>query len=84
MVMEKKRKLPARAAARVEQASKRRQSTPRERSPSPPPPAPSPSVDEPPPAPLPKSVQPGKPLPTVEDAQGDGLSTKEYQSIGER
>lgn len=79
--MERKRKLPARAAARVEQAAKRRHSTPRE----PTPPTPEPTVDEPPPPPpLPRSVQSGKPLPTVEDAQGDDLSLKEYQSIGER
>lgn len=78
--MEKKRKLPARAAARVEQAAKRRQSTPRE-----PTPTPEPPVEEPPPPPpLPKTVQAGKPLPTVEEPQGDDLSLREYQSIGER
>lgn len=80
--MERKRKLPARAAARVEQSAKRRQSTPRERSETP---VPSPKVDEPPPpAPLPTSVQPGKPLPTTDDAQPDDLPAKSFQSIGER
>ena len=80
--MERKRKLPARAAARVEHEAKRRHSTPREKSEEP---APAPPVDEPPPPPpLPRSVQAGKPVPTVEDAQPDDLSLKDYQSIGER
>ncbi|KAK5992500.1 hypothetical protein PT974_05910 [Cladobotryum mycophilum] len=83
--MEKKRKLPARASARVESANKRRNVTPRERSETPaPPPPPPPVIKEPtPPPPLPKSIQPGKPLPTVEDAQPEDLSAKEYQSISE-
>ncbi|KAL7939712.1 hypothetical protein V8C35DRAFT_287426 [Trichoderma chlorosporum] len=88
--MEKKRKLPARTSARVENANKRRNMTPRaERSvtPAPPPPPepvkePSPSPPPPPP-PLPTSIQPGKPLPTIEKAQPDDLSAKEYQSISE-
>jgi hypothetical protein len=33
---------------------------------------------------LPKSIQAGKPLPTVEVAQPEELSSKEYQSVGER
>ncbi|KAI6782285.1 uncharacterized protein J7T54_008371 [Emericellopsis cladophorae] len=79
--MERKRKLPARAAARVESEAKRRQSTPREKSEEP---TPAPVVEEPPTQPsLPRSIQPGKPLPTVEDAQPDDLSIKEYQSISE-
>ncbi|KAI1065632.1 hypothetical protein LB507_000831 [Fusarium sp. FIESC RH6] len=87
--MERKRKLPARAAARGETAAKKRNVTPRERSATPaaPPPAPVPAPDpepeEPPPPPLPKSVQAGKPLPTVEVAQPEDLSSKEYQSVGE-
>ncbi|KAK6706162.1 hypothetical protein SNK05_010034 [Fusarium graminearum] len=87
--MERKRKLPARAAARGETAAKKRNVTPRERSATPaaPPPAavpvPDPEPEEPPPPPLPKSVQAGKPLPTVEVAQPDDLSSKEYQSFGE-
>jgi hypothetical protein len=85
--MEKKRKLPARTSARVENANKRRNLTPRaDRSVTPPPP-PEPVVKEPsptPPPPLPTSLQPGQPLPTVETAQPDDLSTKEYQSISER
>ncbi|VUC35804.1 unnamed protein product [Clonostachys rosea] len=85
--MEKKRKLPPRAAARVESAAKRRHSTPRSETPAPvqPPvedPVPSQSPPTPPPS-LPNSVQAGKPLPTVEDAQSDDLSSKEYQSVGE-
>lgn len=90
--MEKKRKLPARTSARVENANKRRNMTPRaERSvtPLPPPPPPEPVKEPspsppPPPPPLPTSIQPGKPLPTVEIAQPDDLSAKEYQSISER
>lgn len=90
--MEKKRKLPARTSARVENANKRRNMTPRaERSatPVPPPPPPEPVKEPspsppPPPPPLPTSIQPGKPLPTVEIAQPDDLSAKEYQSISER
>ncbi|UKZ75319.1 hypothetical protein TrVFT333_002999 [Trichoderma virens FT-333] len=78
--MEKKRKLPARTSARVENANKRRNMTPRaERSPVK---EPSPSPPPPPP-PLPTSIQAGKPLPTVEKAQPDDLSAKEYQSISE-
>ncbi|KAI0473545.1 hypothetical protein GGR56DRAFT_666697 [Xylariaceae sp. FL0804] len=84
--MEKKRKLPARAAARVEHVSKKRTSTPPERSLTPVPPAndvkPVDSQpDEPPP--LPKSLQPGHPLPTVENAQPEDLSAREYQSVQE-
>ncbi|OBS19647.1 hypothetical protein FPOA_11372 [Fusarium poae] len=81
--------MPARAAARGESAAKKRNVTPRERSATPaaPPPAavpvPDPEPEEPPPPPLPKSVQAGKPLPTVEVAQPEDLSSKEYQSVGE-
>jgi hypothetical protein len=82
--MERKRKLPARAAARVEQVAKRRHSTPRERSETPAPPQPVEEPPPPPPPPLPKSVQAGKPLPTVDEPQLDDLSSKEYQSITER
>jgi hypothetical protein len=87
--MERKRKLPARAAARGESAAKKRNVTPREDSatPAPPPapaPAPAPEPEEPPPPPLPKSIQAGKPLPTVEVAQPEDLSSKEYQTVGER
>lgn len=83
--MERKRKLPARAAARSEQVAKKRNITPRERSATPAaPPPPPPAPEEPPPPPLPKSIQAGKPLPTVEVAQTDDLSVKEYQSVGER
>ncbi|KAK3313143.1 hypothetical protein B0H66DRAFT_578301 [Apodospora peruviana] len=87
--MEKKRKLPARAAARVEQIAKRRNITPPQprRSetlePAPAPAvAPEPQAEEPPP-PLPKSIAAGKPLPTVETAQPDDLSNKDYQSVQE-
>ncbi|RYC95118.1 hypothetical protein BFJ63_vAg2181 [Fusarium oxysporum f. sp. narcissi] len=85
--MERKRKLPARAAARGENAAKKRNVTPRERSATPaappPEPEPAPEPEEPPPPPLPKSIQAGKPLPTVEVAQPEELSSKEYQSVGE-
>lgn len=84
--MERKRKLPARAAARVEQLSKRRTLTPPERRSA----TPAPAIElESTPVqearqPLPKSIQAGKPLPTVEDAQPSDLPDKEYQSIAER
>ncbi|KAF7549169.1 hypothetical protein G7Z17_g6577 [Cylindrodendrum hubeiense] len=82
--MERKRKLPARAAARSEQVAKKRNITSRERSATPAaPPPPPPAPEEPPPPPLPRSIQAGKPLPTVEVAQSDDLSVKEYQSVGE-
>ncbi|KAI1849112.1 hypothetical protein JX266_005073 [Neoarthrinium moseri] len=86
MTSERKRKNPPRgAASRVEHVAKKRTSTPPERSLTPAPaptptPAPEPVVEEPQ---LPKSVQPGNPLPTVENAQPDDLSSKEYQSIQE-
>lgn len=86
--------MPARAAARVEQAAKKsRTSTPPDILPATPSsalnttPAPEP-VDEPqkpPPPPLPTSVHPGKPLPTVEGAaQSVTPPQKDYQSIQER
>lgn len=88
--MERKRKLPPRAAARSEHAAKKRTpstvatATPSERSLTP---APSPSAP-PEPAeeerPLPKSIQPGQPLPTVEKPQPDDLPHKAYQSVQER
>ncbi|KAF2972776.1 hypothetical protein GQX73_g849 [Xylaria multiplex] len=96
--MERKRKLPARAAARVEHVSKKRNSTPPDASSTSTPPStltsPQPTEavaqDQPPPPPppststsLPKSLQPGQPLPTVEKPQPDDLSNKEYQSIQE-
>lgn len=86
--MEKKRKLPARAAAR-EQSAKKRNTTPqRSETPVPPPAEPTPDpkatpVEEPP-ASLPKAITAGKPLPTVETPQPDDLSNKDYQSIAER
>ncbi|PHH86814.1 hypothetical protein CDD83_9728 [Cordyceps sp. RAO-2017] len=87
--MEKKRKLPARAAARVEQAAKKRHVASRDRSPATPPAQPAKDATPPPPPPpsalslLPTSIQVGKPLPTVEDAQPVNLSSKDYQSISE-
>ena len=80
--MERKRKLPARAAARSDLASKKRTVTPPEKEASATP-APEPTPAEEPPQ-LPKSIQPGKPLPTVEAAQPQNLSSKEFQSIQER
>ncbi|XXH02962.1 hypothetical protein Hte_009352 [Hypoxylon texense] len=86
--MERKRKLPARAAARVDHASKKRASTstPPERSLTPAPaqaPTPGPAEIGPEEAPLPKSIQAGNPLPTVENPQPDDLSSKDFQSIQE-
>lgn len=92
--MERKRKLPARAAARVEQAAKKgRTATPPDHRSATPSSAvnstPAPDEDEdahqnPPPPPLPTSIQPGKPLPTVENAQPEDLPAKEFQSFHER
>ncbi|KAL2151212.1 hypothetical protein VTH82DRAFT_6310 [Thermothelomyces myriococcoides] len=82
--MEKKRKLPARAAARAEQAAKKRTATPPRRSSTPAPtvePEPTPVNDAPPS--LPKSVTAGKPLPTVDSPQPDDLPTSEYQTVTE-
>ncbi|KZL73136.1 hypothetical protein CT0861_11126 [Colletotrichum tofieldiae] len=79
--MERKRKLPARASARVEHVAKKRTVTPPEPRSVTPVPAP---VEEPlPPPSLPKSIQAGKPLPTVEEPQPDDLPAREYQSYQE-
>jgi len=78
--MERKRKLPARAA-RGEPVSKKRTSTPPEpRTHTPTPTLPPPVIEES----LPKSIAPGKPLPTVDEPQPETLPSKEYQSIPER
>jgi hypothetical protein len=78
--MERKRKLPARAA-RVESISKKRMSTPPEQhTQTPTPTAPSPLREES----LPKSIAPGKTLPTVNEPQPEDLPSKEFQSISER
>ncbi|KAH7313510.1 hypothetical protein B0I35DRAFT_513170 [Stachybotrys elegans] len=87
--MERKRKLPARASARVEQVAKKRNITPRERSATPAAPQPAPVEETPPPPPpppppsLPRSIQSGKPLPVLDESQSDDLSAKDYQSINE-
>ncbi|KAI1125290.1 hypothetical protein F5Y10DRAFT_247336 [Nemania abortiva] len=93
--MERKRKLPARAAARVEHVSKKRNSTPPDASTTSAPssaltsPQPAESVAQEPPPPssasaaLPKSLTPGHPLPTVEKPQPDDLSQKDFQSVQE-
>ncbi|KAE8449444.1 hypothetical protein EG329_008052 [Mollisiaceae sp. DMI_Dod_QoI] len=78
--MERKRKLPARAA-RVESVSKKRTSTPpehRNQTPTPLPPA-QPIVQEP----LPQRIAPGKPLPTLDSPQPENLSANEFQTIPE-
>lgn len=79
--MERKRKLPARAA-RVESANKKRTSTPPEQRLQ----APAPTL--PPPQPvqesLPQSIAPGKPLPTVDTPQPENLSDETFQSVAER
>jgi hypothetical protein len=78
--MERKRKLPARAA-RVEGVSKKRTSTPPESQSQPSPsPAPAPVVEEP----LPRAISAGKPLPTLDAPQPEDLPAKEYQSVSER
>lgn len=75
-MMERKRKLPARASARSG-LSKKRTSTPPEHTP---PALPTPVVEEP----LPKSIAGGKPLPTIEQPQPDDLPPSQYQSVAER
>ncbi|ROT35035.1 hypothetical protein SODALDRAFT_337688 [Sodiomyces alkalinus F11] len=88
--MEKKRKLPARASARVEHIAKKRTVTPPDRRSVTPlsttatataPAAPT-ATSDPPPS-LPKSIHPAKPLPTVEEPQPEDLSIKSYQNIQE-
>ncbi|KAM3069157.1 hypothetical protein ACMFMG_010678 [Clarireedia jacksonii] len=82
--MERKRKLPARAS-RAEPASKKRTSTPPERTPAPSA-APTPPQSQPPPVvenPLPKSITAGGPLPTLRESQPENLSSKEFQTISE-
>ncbi|KAJ2894647.1 hypothetical protein MKZ38_007372 [Zalerion maritima] len=113
--MERKRKLPARAAARVEHVAKKRNITPpvdsgsKSRSLTPQASGtgsgpgtgartggsgasgkdtPSletqqPSQQPPTQNPLPKSIQPGKALPTVEQPQPEDLPAKEFQSLTE-
>ncbi|KIH87682.1 hypothetical protein SPBR_08915 [Sporothrix brasiliensis 5110] len=97
--MERKRKIPPRAAARVEQAAKRRTSTPpidgrTTRSVTPSggknaaedenqPPEPEAAAPTPQRIRLPRSINPGKPLPTVEKAQPEDLPKTEYQSVQE-
>ncbi|KAL2195001.1 hypothetical protein P885DRAFT_42044 [Corynascus similis CBS 632.67] len=82
--MERKRKLPARAAARAEQAAKRRTTTPPQRSATPAPaPEPEPTPVEDLPPPLPKSVTAGKPLPTVDSPQPDDLPFSDFQTVTE-
>lgn len=71
--MDRKRKLPARASARVG-VSKKRASTPPEPSPAPTP------VEEG----LPNSLVAGKPLPTVGEPQPDDLPNSKFQSVAER
>lgn len=81
--MERKRKLPARAA-RVEGVSKKRTSTPPEQ----PVQIPTPTAPAPPPRPvedpLPRTLLPGKPLPTVETPQPENLPVSQYQTVTER
>ncbi|KUI58372.1 hypothetical protein VP1G_05658 [Cytospora mali] len=92
--MERKRRMPARAAARVEQAAKKSRTEtplpPEHRSATPSSALNSTSAPEevlepqkPPPPPLPTSIQPGKPLPTIEDPQPDDLPNKDFQTIHE-
>ncbi|KAK2623616.1 hypothetical protein QTJ16_006797 [Diplocarpon rosae] len=84
--MERKRKLPARAA-RVESANKKRTSTPPDQRLQTPIPATPPAPSLPLPVPveetLPRNIAPGKPLPTVEEAQPDNLPASQYQTVTE-
>jgi hypothetical protein len=81
--MERKRKLPARAA-RTENVSKKRTLTPPDQRTQTPTPAESPAppvvVEEP----LPKKIEASKPLPTVSEPQPENLPPKEFQSVAER
>ncbi|KAG5995058.1 hypothetical protein E4U52_000410 [Claviceps spartinae] len=88
--MERKRKIPPRAAARQEQAAKKRIGLTRGASSTPtvvelPPRDPTPRSPSPPTPPptLPKTIEVGKPLPTIEEAQAVDVSSKEYQSLTE-
>jgi hypothetical protein len=74
--MDRKRKLPARASARVG-VSKKRASTPPEPSPAP---TPAPVVEEG----LPNSLVAGKPLPAVGEPQPEDLPNSKFQSVAER
>jgi hypothetical protein len=74
--MDRKRKLPARASARVG-VSKKRASTPPEPTPAP---TPTPVVEEG----LPNSLVAGKPLPTVCEPQPEDLPNSKFQSVAER
>ncbi|KUJ23890.1 uncharacterized protein LY89DRAFT_703192 [Mollisia scopiformis] len=79
--MERKRKLPARAA-RVESASKKRSSTPPQQ------PAQTQIPTLPPTQPLvqeilPQSIAPGKPLPTIDSPQPENLPEDTFQTIAE-
>ncbi|KAF4631842.1 hypothetical protein G7Y89_g6292 [Cudoniella acicularis] len=80
--MERKRKLPARGS-RAESASKKRapSTSPDERrqTPTPAVAAPPPIVEES----LPKSIAPGKPLPTLDHPQPENLPSKEFQTVSE-
>lgn len=96
--MERKRRMPARAASRVEQSAKKsrtetphppdhRDATPASAVNSTPAPEDIQEPKEPqkpPPPPLPTSIQPGKPLPTIEDPQPEDLPNKDYQTLHER
>ncbi|KXJ89577.1 hypothetical protein Micbo1qcDRAFT_235342 [Microdochium bolleyi] len=85
--MERKRKLPARAAARVEHVSKKRTSTPpadRSLTPKTITPQPEPEPEPEPEAPrLPTSISAATPLPTVDKEQLANLSNGQYQSVQE-
>ncbi|KAH8669624.1 hypothetical protein BGZ60DRAFT_450862 [Tricladium varicosporioides] len=80
--MERKRKLPARGAKAEPANKKRAPSTSSEeprRTPTPAVAAPPPIVEES----LPKSLVPGKSLPTLEQPQSENLPSKEFQSVSE-
>ncbi|KAG7293939.1 hypothetical protein NEMBOFW57_004000 [Staphylotrichum longicolle] len=81
--MERKRRLPARAAARAEQAAKRRTLTPRllQRLPGA---RACASRGEPSSHAAAQVHRPNKPLPTVDSPQPDDLSISDFQTVTER
>ncbi|KAH7018380.1 uncharacterized protein B0I36DRAFT_253922 [Microdochium trichocladiopsis] len=84
--MERKRKLPARAAARVEQVSKKRTATPpadRSLTPKTATPQPEPVPVPEPAARLPTTISAGAPLPIVDKEQSVDLPNRDYQSVQE-
>ncbi|PHH53076.1 hypothetical protein CFIMG_004813RA [Ceratocystis fimbriata CBS 114723] len=85
--MDRKRKLPPRAASRIDHVSKKRTMTPDKDSTRSENATTAPVTEPPPPQDslthLPTSTQPGKPLPTLGQLPLDDISTKDYQDYKE-